>query len=115
VQVALPALLDAGASVRAQIRDRLRANLACITRRVAGTAIDVRVPDGGWSVVLRVPSVGDPDDLPLALLEQGVLVHPGYFYDLPHDGYVVLSLLATEVDMREGLEALCTLPSFQLT
>jgi aspartate/methionine/tyrosine aminotransferase len=66
-------------------------------------------------VVLRVPSLGDPDDVPLALLQQGVLIHPGYFYDLPHDGYVVLSLLAPEDDVREGLEALCALPSFQLT
>ena len=63
VQDALPALLEAGACVRIQILERIRANLAHMTRRVAGSAIDVRMPDGGWSVVLRVPSVGDPDDL----------------------------------------------------
>ena len=115
VQAALPALLEAGASVRAQIQARLRANLTGITARVSGSAIDVRVPDGGWSVVLRVPCLGGPDDLALALLDHDVLVHPGYFYDLPHDGYVVLSLLAPEGDVREGLEALCTLPLLQLT
>lgn len=115
VQVALPTLLEAGGSVRQQILDRIRLNLVHITSRVAGTAIDVRVPDGGWSVVLRVPCLGEPDDLPLALLERGVLVHPGYFYDLPHDGYVVISLLALDAEVREGLDALCTLPMLQLT
>jgi len=115
VQVALPSLLAEGASVRRQILDRVRANLAHIATRVAGSALDVRPPDGGWSVVLRVPSLGEPDDLPLALLERDVLVHPGYFYDLPHDGYVVLSLIAPESDVRQGLDVLCTLPSLQLT
>jgi alanine-synthesizing transaminase len=115
VQVALPSLLAEGAAVREQILARLRTNLAVITARVAGTAFDVRVPDGGWSVVLRVPSLGDPDDLALALLARDVLVHPGYFYDLPHDGYVVLSLLTPEADVRQGLDVLCTLPMLQLT
>jgi aspartate/methionine/tyrosine aminotransferase len=115
VQVALPALLAEGASVRRQILDRCRANLSHIATRVAGSAIDVRLPDGGWSVVLRVPSLGEPDDLPLALLERDVLVHPGYFYDLPHDGYVVISLLAPEADVRQGLDVLRTLPFLQLT
>jgi alanine-synthesizing transaminase len=115
VQVALPTLLADGAAVRQQIQARLRANLATITARVSGTAIDVRLPDGGWSLVLRVPSLGDPDDLPLAMLARDVLVHPGYFYDLPHDGYVVLSLLTPEADVRAGLDVLCTLPMLQLT
>ncbi len=115
VQVALPTLLREGASVRDQIRQRLHANLAHLRERVTGTAVDVRVPDGGWTVVLRVPCVGDPDDLALRLLERDVIVHPGYFYDLPHDGYVVISLLAREADLREGLDVLCTLPMLQCT
>ena len=60
-----------------------------------------------------MPCVGEPDDLPLALLEHDVIVHPGYFYDLPHDGYLVLSLLAPEADMRAGLDVLCALPLLQ--
>ena len=115
VQVALPHLLDDGALVRTQIQARLRANLAHLTARVADSALDVRRPDGGWSVVVRVPSLGDADDLVLALLERDVIVHPGYFYDLPHDGYLVISLLAPEHDVRDGLDALCTLPILQLT
>ena len=115
VQVALPTLLEVGASVRRQILDRVRSNLAYVAGRVAGSTIDVRMPDGGWSVVLRVPCTGGPDDLALALLGRDVVVHPGYFYDLPHDGFVVISLLACEADVRDGLDALCALPLLQLT
>lgn len=115
VQAALPVLLSDGASVRRQIQARLVANLAHVRQRTAGSAIDVRPPDGGWSVVLRVPCVGEPDDLPLALLARDVLVHPGYFYDLPHDGYVVLSLLAPERDVQDGIDVMCSLPVLQLT
>ncbi len=115
VQVALPVLIREGEAVRQQILTRIRANLAAVVHRVAGSAVDARKPDGGWSVVLRVPCVGEADDLALAMLAHDVVVHPGYFYDLPHDGYVVLSLLAPEADMREGLDVLCTLPALQLT
>jgi alanine-synthesizing transaminase len=114
VQVGLPVLLEVGGRVRRQILDRVRSNLALVTRRVAGSTIDVRAPDGGWTVVLRVPCIGEPDDVPMALLERDVLVHPGYFYDLPHDGYVVISLLAVQADLHEGLEALCSLPLLQI-
>lgn len=111
VQMALPALLAAGAIVRTQIGQRLRGNLHTLAALVAGSAIGVRPPDGGWSAVLRVPCLGDPDDLPLALLAADVLVHPGYFYDLPSDGYLVVSLLTPEGDFRAGVGVLCALPS----
>ena len=115
VQIALPALLDEGVSVRTQIRARLSENLAFITHSLADSTFDVRVPDGGWSVVLRVPEVADADTLVLSLLERGVLVHPGYFYDLPHDGYLVVSLLTPPADLRQGLDILRSLPLLQLT
>ena len=115
VQVALPTLLRDGAVVREAIRARLVRNLARARAALAGTALDVRLPDGGWTVVLRVPIVGEADDLALALLARDVIVHPGYFYDLPHDGYLVLSLLTPEQDVQAGLETLCSLPMLQLT
>jgi alanine-synthesizing transaminase len=113
VQVALPRLLADGTAVRTQIQRRLRDNLTAVVTRLAGTALDVRMPDGGWSIVVRVPCLGEPDDLPLALLARDVVVHPGYFYDLPHDGYVVLSLLTPERDLQDGLDVLCSLPVIQ--
>ena len=39
----------------------------------------------------------------MTLLRQAsVLVHPGHFYDFPHDGYLILSLLTPVGEFREG-------------
>ena len=46
----------------------------------------------------------DVAHLLLALLEQeGVLIHPGHFFDFPGAGYLVASLIAPEEDFREGM------------
>lgn len=115
VQTALPALLQAGRAVREAIRVRLASNLGRVRTTLAGTPLDPRLPDGGWTLVVRAPLVGEADELALALLDRDVVVHPGYFYDLPHDGYLVLSLLTPERDMQRGLETLCSLPMLQFT
>jgi aspartate/methionine/tyrosine aminotransferase len=44
--------------------------------------------------VIRVPSTRSEEELVLELLErERVLVHPGYFFDFPHEAYVIVSLL----------------------
>ena len=62
-------------------------------------------PGGGWSAVLRFPRVVTEEALVLELLERhGVAVHPGYFFDFPTEGYLVLSLLAEGTTFEVGLE-----------
>lgn len=94
-QVALPQLLARGAAVRAAIRTRLSRNLAALRQAVAAVpAATLLAPAGGWSAVVQVPSVGGEERLALDLLERdGVLVHPGYFFDFPREAFVVVSLL----------------------
>lgn len=112
VQVALPVLLDAGATVREAIRARLTANLAALVGRLAREdALALRLPQGGWSAVVRTAAPDDPDALADALLDRGVLVHPGYFYDFPHDGYLAVSLLTPPDALAAGLDALATMPA----
>ena len=44
--------------------------------------------------MLRVPSTRSEEDLVVDLLERdGVLVHPGFFFDFPHEAFLVVSLL----------------------
>jgi alanine-synthesizing transaminase len=108
VQLALPELLRAGAGVRDAIAARCRANLAAL-RAAARRCPEVTVPrvDGGWSAVLRFPAVIGEEDLVLALLaEDGVAVQPGFFFDFPRDGTLVLSLLPAEETFRAGAERL---------
>jgi alanine-synthesizing transaminase len=107
VQVALPALLEGGATVRAAIRVRLERNLRAMAAAAAASDVfSLRRPQGGWTCVLRVPTPDTPDALVRTLLERGVLVHPGYFYDFAHDGYLVVSLLTPPRELDIGLEVL---------
>ena len=95
VQVAAASLLDRGASIRSQILDRLRANDAVLRAVVDGANGSAVLPaDGGWSAVIRVPATRPEASLVLDLLElDGLVVHPGYFFDFPHEAFLVVSLL----------------------
>jgi alanine-synthesizing transaminase len=104
VQVALPDLLRIAPSIRAAISARTRANLDTLHRAFASLpAAHVLPVEGGWSAVVRVPRVQSDDDLALALLDRGVVVQPGYFFDFDHDGYLVVSLLTPEPAFGEGI------------
>ena len=95
VQVAAGSLLSHGAVIRAVIFERVRANLAAL-RGIASRfpAATVLSCEGGWYAVVRVPSTRGEEDLVLELLErERVLVHPGYFFEFPHEAYVIVSLL----------------------
>ena len=37
------------------------------------------------------------------VIEQGVRVHPGHFYEFPSDGYLVVSLITGEEEFGEGI------------
>ena len=53
--------------------------------------------------MLRVPATLGEDERVMRLLdERDVLVHPGYFFDFPHEAFLVLSLLTPEDDFAEG-------------
>jgi len=95
VQVAAPALLAAGRSIRDSIRARIATNLASLARLLAGaSSITVLPPEGGWSVAVRVPAVESEEALVLRLLrDHNVLVHPGFFFDFASEAYIVVSLL----------------------
>ncbi len=99
------ALLALAPGLRAQAHERLLANLATLDRSLAALPALGRLPvEGGWSVVLRIPALEEDEAVALRLLEAGVLVHPGHFFDLPARGYLVLSLLTPPATWAEGLQ-----------
>jgi len=105
VQLALPELMDLRGAAQERILGRVKANLARLKEACGahGDAVEGLRVEGGWYAVLRVR--GDEETLSLSLLERaGVLVHPGYFYDFPTHGHLVLSLLPAA--FSEGLERL---------
>ncbi len=108
VQAAAAELLRRGAPVRAQIQARIRTNY----RQLASLALSapscrVLRAEGGWYGVLQVPSFGTEEDLVLDLLERdGLLTHPGYFFDFSRETFLVVSLLVPEAAFAEGISRL---------
>jgi alanine-synthesizing transaminase len=95
VQVAAPTLLHDVMPIRHQIHARVRDNLRQLrTICAAWPALTPYPVEGGWSAVVQVPAVASEEELVLSLLqEDGVLVHPGYFFDFPREAFLVVSLL----------------------
>ena len=105
VQVAAAGLISAGAVVRARIHDRIRLNARALGSVAADyPSIQVLPSDAGWSAVLRVPSTRPEEDLAIELLETaGVVVHPGFFFDFPHESFLVVSLLPPTAVFADGV------------
>ena len=104
VMNAAPLLLRGREALQTQIRERLWENeqqLRSLLRRAEG--VEVLVREGGWYAVVRLPDdIGD-EDVVLGLLDgEGVLVHPGFFYDFPGGSHLVISLLPPADMFREG-------------
>jgi alanine-synthesizing transaminase len=108
VQRALAEVLGMAPRIRAAILDRLRRNLAVLEGALGGLpAIGCYRPEGGWSAVIRAPRLIADEDLVLgALCQAGVLVHPGYYFDFPSEGFLVLSLLPEPARFAEGVRRL---------
>lgn len=104
VQAALPVLLDERHKVQRQLNERISANLgeldAQLTRQAACSRLDV---EGGWYAILRVPATRADEELAIALLEAGVVIYPGHFFNFPRDGYLVVSLITRESDFTRGV------------
>jgi len=110
VQAAAARLLALAPAFQERTRERTRANhaeLAEAARR--RPEFELLKVEGGWSAVLRVPRVRSEDDWALALLERGVLVHPGHFYDFDDEAYLVVSLLPPADVFAEGIARIAAL------
>jgi hypothetical protein len=105
VQLAAGCFIHEGATVRAEILARVQGNYRrLIQQMVAHPSIEVLAADAGWSAVLRVPAHKPEEALVVELLEEeGVLVHPGFFFDFPHEAFLVISLLPPPDAFDEGI------------
>jgi hypothetical protein len=106
VQAAAAELIERAAPIRVQIQGRTAANHRRLVEQVADVpACGVLRVEGGWYGVLQVPSFGPEEDLVVALVERdGVVVHPGYFFDFPRESYLIVSLLPPEAVFADGVD-----------
>ena len=108
VQAAAAGLIERGRGVGGQIQARVARNHRRL-HEIAATAPACRalVSEGGWSGVLQVPTLGSEEDLVVDLVDaDGILVHPGYFFDFPRESFLVVSLLTPERVFEQALATL---------
>lgn len=112
---ALPGLLERRAPIQRAIRSRVAANRAHLAAAASRSRCAELLPaEAGWAALLRVEAPGraapDEEALAGALLDgAGVLVQPGFFFDLCADGaaaHLVLSLLPEPERFERGVAAL---------
>jgi alanine-synthesizing transaminase len=105
VQHAAPVILRQRSGVQRQINRRLEDNSRSLHESLSRVpSCQVLPREGGWYSIVRIPDEASDEELSISLLERdGVLVHPGYFYDFPAGTFLVLSLLPDEETFRRGV------------
>ena len=104
----IPAMLGAAAAQTARVRERVQTNLAALHTMLDDDEqgmVSVLRAEGGWNVLLRVPSVLDENELVLSMIEKhGISGQPGYFFDMTSNGYLAISLLPDPDEFRHNVQ-----------
>jgi len=111
VQHAIPKFLELRHEFQLQLMSRVRGNLAELSLQLATQKLAAALK----SKVAGTPCFACRQRAPtkrvaLDLIEKkGVYVHPGHFYDVPTDGYLIVSLIASEQEFAEGIKRLISI------
>jgi len=104
-QFAVPQIFAKGqqflARYRQWIADCRNVALQCLTD------CEVVHPAGGFYLTVRLSTEEDQADLQL-LRDDGILVHPGYFYDIPPD-HLVMTFIQEHLSLRRAYTAIAHL------
>jgi aspartate/methionine/tyrosine aminotransferase len=104
VQHATPRWLATRNLIQHQIRARAQGNLAWLAELSRDSAYRLLCVEGGWYAAVEIPRKISEEDLVLTLLARdGVLVHPGYFFDFQREAFLILSLIAQPDIFRAGV------------
>jgi aspartate/methionine/tyrosine aminotransferase len=108
VQQALPELFTIGAGIRAAIAARVTANRIVLAQAMERAPACTLLPSqAGWAAILRVPAIRSDEAWAGELVSQtGVLVHPGYLFDLRGGTFLVVSLLPERAIFADAVRRL---------
>jgi alanine-synthesizing transaminase len=107
VQLVAPRLFQIGAGIQQQLQHRVRSNLAVARQILSGSAANPLHTEGGWSAIVRLPSLLSEEAWVLTMLqEESVIVQPGYFFDMYSEPHIVLSLITPPDVFTQGLSAI---------
>ncbi len=106
-QLALPQLISLGAGVRSCIRERILRNAQALQDLLQGAPAHPLYTEGGWSSIIQLPQTRSEEDWTMRLLTRyGVIVQPGYLFDMPSEPFAVVSLLTPIGTFVEGITAI---------
>jgi alanine-synthesizing transaminase len=102
---ALPTYLAEAPAFEKMAGERIRANLASLRSILEDRESPHRVLrcGGGWTALVEAPRIDSEEELALALLaEEGISLHPGYYFDMASEAYFAMSLILRPSDLEEG-------------
>ena len=91
-----------------RVAERIRGNLEILRQALdqGDSCVSLLRPEGGWNVLLRFPEVIDEEELILCLIRSyGLTGQPGYFFDMPGNGYLALSLLPESLEFCRNVNS----------
>ena len=107
VQLALPKLFERRIKFWNGTLGRLRGNRERLTTATdRRPELSILAASGGWAACLRLPARRTEEEWALALLDRGVIVHPGHFYDFSFGPVIVVSLIVAHAAFGASCERL---------
>ncbi|MBI1821124.1 MAG: pyridoxal phosphate-dependent aminotransferase [Nitrospirae bacterium] len=105
VQNGLKKIFENRLLIQSQVMHRILSNRRFLIRQLK------KIPgcvcfnaEGGWYAVLKLPQIRTDDEWAVRMLQkEGVLVHPGHFYDFTREACLILSLLPPEPLFNAGI------------
>jgi hypothetical protein len=108
VQLSIVELLRIGDNVREALLKRIRGNIDSLRDLLKNSPLHALGSEGGWSEIIRLPStLSEGEWVAKFVQERDVLVQPGYFFDMPSEAYIVISLIVPPDIFREGIRRIC--------
>ena len=107
-QAALPRLLGERHTYLAATRARVLANRDALAESLGGREWRTLPIEGGWTGMIRLPPGADEERTAMRLLEAGVLVQPGYFFDVPEGGFLAVSLIVAPTVFAAGARVIAS-------
>ena len=110
IQDAAASLLQNRSSIQRRISERVERNAIVLEDAILNVPhLAERTREGGGYAVVELTTGMAAETFADRLLEEGVFVHPGYFYDFEEENLIVLSLLTPETAWKKGIERLASL------
>jgi alanine-synthesizing transaminase len=107
-QRALPTLLHGiGPHLQTQIQERIGQNFQLLQAALRHHPAHPLFTEAGWSALVSLPRIQSEENWLFALLrDHQVIAQPGYFFDMPSEAYLVLSLITPPEIFGEGVQRL---------